>query len=123
MTGYEVVQQALALLNYTTPTGDTDNGMNAEHLRRAVAILNAVLADLLTVAGKPLQRVETLQEDLPLSEQVAMLAAVPGVAMQFAQSENDGDAYDRWAQEYSQRRRMAARPHGIVKDTAPWPDQ
>ena len=123
MTGYEAVQQALVLLNYTTPLGDTDNGLNAEQLRRSLTVLNTVLADLLTVAGKPLQKVEILQDDLPLEEHVAMLAAVPGVAMYLAQSEGDGDNHNRWATEYRQRRRMAARPHGIVKDTAPWPEQ
>lgn len=123
MTGYEVVQQALTLLNYTTPTGDTDNGLNAEQLRRSLPILNTVLADLLKVAGKPMQKVADLQEELPLDEYVAMLAAVPGVAMHLAQSEGDGDSYNRWATEYVQRRRMAARPHGVVKDTVPWPVQ
>lgn len=123
MTGYEVVQQALTLLNYTTPTGDTDNGLNAEQLRRSLPILNTVLADLLKVAGKPMQKVADLQEELPLEEHVAMLAAVPGVAMYLAQSEGDGDSYNRWETEYVQRRRMAARPHGAVKDTVPWPVQ
>ena len=123
MTGYEVVQQALTLLNYTTPTGDVDNGLNAEQLRRSLPILNTVLADLLKVAGKPMQKVADLQEELPLDEYVAMLAAVPGVAMHLAQSEGDGDSYNRWATEYVQRRRMAARPHGTVKDTVPWPVQ
>ena len=123
MTGYDVVQQALTLLNYTTSTGDIDNGLNAEQLRRGLPILNTVMADLLQVAGKELQTVTDLQEDLPLDEYVAMLAAVPGVAMHLAQSENDGDNYNRWAAEYTKRRRMVARPRGVVKDTAPWPVQ
>lgn len=121
MTGYEVVEQALILLNYTTPMGDTDNGLNAEQLRHGLPILNTVLADLLNVAGKPTQKLDDLQEELPLTEQLALLAAVPGVAMHLAQSADDGTAYNRWATEYSQRRRMAARPHGRVKDTVPYP--
>lgn len=123
MTGYQVVKQALTLLNYTTPRGDTDNGLNAEQMRRSLPILNTVVADLLTVAGKPMQMLDDLQCDLPLEEHVALLAAVPGVAMYLAQEEGDGDSYNRWQLEYSQRRRMMARPHGIVKDTVPWPEQ
>ena len=123
MTGYDVVQQALTLLNYTTPTGDIDNGLNAEQLRRSLPILNTVVTDLLTVAGKPMQKMTDLQEELPMEENVAMLAVVPGVAMHLAQSENDGDNYNRWAAEYTKRRRMVARPHGVVRDTAPWPVQ
>ena len=88
-----------------------------------IICLAPVLADLLKVAGKPMQKVADLQEELPLDEYVAMLAAVPGVAMYLAQSEGDGDSYNRWATEYVQRRRMAARPHGAVKDTVPWPVQ
>ena len=124
MTGYEVVQQALARLNYTTPLGDTDNGLNAEHLRRGLDIVNVVLADLQTVAGVELTQIADLQEELPLDKldkKVAVLAAVPGVAMHLAQGEGDGDSFNRFATEYEQRRRLAARPHGRVKDVVPWP--
>ena len=121
MTGYEVVEQALILLNYTTPVGDTDNGLNAEQLRRGLPILNTVLADLLTVAGQPMQKLDDLESEVPLEEHVALLAAVPGVAMYLAQSEGDGDSYNRWQLEYSQRRRMMARPHRTVKDVVPRP--
>lgn len=121
MTGYEVLQKALVRLNYTTPLGDTDNGLNTEHLRRGLEAVNTVLADLQHVAGVELTQITDLQEDLPLDKKVALLAAVPGVAMHLAQGESDGDSYNRWATEYVQRRRMAARPHGKVKDVVPWP--
>ena len=121
MTGYEVVQQALLRLNYTTPNGDTDNGLNAEHLRRGLTVVNTVLADLQTVAGVELTQITDLQEELPLDKKVALLAAVPGVAMHLAQGEGDGDSYNRFATEYEQRRRLAARPHGRVRDVVPWP--
>lgn len=121
MTGYEVVQKALVRLNYTTPLGDTDNGLNTEHLRRGLEAVNTVLADLQHVAGVELTQITDLQEELPLDKKVALLAAVPGVAMQLAQGESDGDSYNRFAVEYEQRRRLAARPHGKVKDVVPWP--
>ncbi len=121
MTGYEVVQKALVRLNYTTPMGDTDNGLNAEQIRRSLPILNTVLADLQTVAGVEITELTDLQEELPLDKKVAVMAAVPGVAMHLAQGESDGDSYNRFAVEYEQRRRLAARPHGRVKDVVPWP--
>ncbi len=121
MTGYEVVQRALVRLNYTTPMGDTDNGLNAEHLRRSLVILNTVLADLQQVAGAELTQITDLQEELPLDKKVAVLVAVPGVAMHLAQGESDGDSYNRFAAEYEQKRHLAARPHGKVKDAQPWP--
>ena len=121
MTGYEVVQQALVRLNYTTPLGDTDNGLNTEHLRRGLTVVNTVLADLQTVAGVELTQITDLQEELPLDKKVALLAAVPGVAMHLAQGEGDGDSFNRFATEYEQRRRLAARPHGRVRDVVPWP--
>lgn len=121
MTGYKVLQQALIRLNYTTPLGDTDNGLNAEHLRRGLTVVNIVLADLQTVAGVELTQIADLQEELPLEKKVAVLAAVPGVAMHLAQGESDGDSYNRFATEYEQKRRLAARPHGRVKDVVPWP--
>ena len=121
MTGYEVVQKALVRLNYTTPLGDTDNGLNAEHLRRGLTAVNTVLADLQMVAGVELTQLTELEEKLPLDEKVAVLAAVPGVAMHLAQGEGDGDSFNRFATEYEQRRRLAARPHGKVRDVVPWP--
>lgn len=121
MTGYEVVQQALVRLNYTTPLGDTDNGLNSEHLRRGLEAVNTVLADLQEVAGAELTQLTELEEKLPLDEKVAVLAAVPGVAMHLAQGEGDGDSFNRFATEYEQRRRLAARPHGKVRDVVPWP--
>ena len=121
MTGYKVLQQALIRLNYTTPLGDTDNGLNTEHLRRGLTVVNIVLADLQTVAGVELTQIADLKEELPLDKKVAVLAAVPGVAMHLAQGESDGDSYNRFATEYEQKRRLAARPHGRVKDVVPWP--
>ena len=121
MTGYEVLQKALVRLNYTTPLGDTDNGLNTEHLRRGLEAVNTVLADLQHVAGVELTQITDLQEELPLDKMVVLLAAVPGVAMHLAQGESDGDSFNRFVTEYEQKRRLAARPHGKVKDVLPWP--
>lgn len=122
MTGYAVVEQALMLLNYTTPTGDTDNTLNAEQIRRGLPALNAVLMDIQRIQGQVSPPLGSLAQELPISEEVAVLVAAPGVAMHLAQGENDADNYNRFSLEYSQRRNGVPRSPGRVRDTIPAPE-
>ena len=121
MIGNTVVERALVLLNYTTPTGSTDNRQNAEQIRRALDCLNQVLADLQFIMREELAEVNSLADPLPLPDDVAMRVAVYGVAMYLAQGENDADAYDRMAPEYIRRRNSVPRPRERVQDTFPRP--
>lgn len=121
MTGNQVVERALILLNYTAPTGETDNRLNAEQIRRALPCLNQVLADLLYIQQLPLVEVDSLADKLPITDDVAIRVAVPGVAMYLAQGEADADAYDRWALEYTQRRNSLPRTPKRVRDSFPYP--
>ena len=121
MTGNDVVERALVLLNYTTPTGETDPRQNAEQMRKALPYLNQVLTDLLFIQKLPFVEVDSLNDKLPLSDDVAMRVAVYGVAMYLAQGENDADSYDRFALEYNQRRSSVPRPVERVRDTFPYP--
>lgn len=121
MTGNDVVERALILLNYTTPIGETDNRLNAEQIRKALPFLNQVLADLLFIQRLPFVEVDSLNDKLPLTDDVAIRVAVPGVAMYLAQGENDADSYDRFALEYNQRRNSLHRPTERVQDTFPYP--
>lgn len=121
MTGEAVVQRALVLLNYTTPAGETDNRLNVEQIRRALPCLNQVLADLQFIQRTALKEVECLNDELPLTDDVAIRVAVPGMAMYLAQGEGDADAYDRWALEYSQRRNSLCRPAARIEDAIPYP--
>ena len=119
MTGHDVVERALILLNYTTPEGATDNKLNAEQIRRALPILNTVLADLMYIQRLPTVQVTQLADELPVSTDAAVRLVVPGVAMYLAQSEGDADSYNRFAGEYYQRRSSLERAPERVRDVSP----
>ena len=121
MTGNDVEQRALVLLNYTTPTGETDNRQNAEQIRKALDAVNQTLADMLFVMGEPFREMNSLGEDLPMEDDAAIRVMVPGVAMYLAQGENDADSYDRFSVMYHQLRNTLHRPAERVRDTFPNP--
>ncbi len=119
MTGYDVIRQALLLLDYTTPAGEIDPRQNGEQLRRALPVLGTVLGDILHIQGVPFVPVESLAEPLPVTDDIAWRVMVPGVAMYLAESENDGDSYNRFAQEYQQKRSSVPRGTRRVLDVQP----
>lgn len=121
MTGADVVEQALVLLNYTTPIGETDNALNAEQIRRALPALNQVMADLVRIKDpdKPFERLTSIDDELPLDDGTVILVAVPGVAMYLAHGENDADNYNRFSNEYYQRRNHVHRNNVKRKDYLP----
>ena len=119
MTGFDVVERALTLLNYTTPTGVADAQQNAEQLRRGLPIVNTVLVDICHIQRVPIVQQESLADPLPVDEDIALRVMVPGVAMYLAQTENDGDNYNRYAAEYSSRRSSVAGESRRVQDTSP----
>lgn len=116
MTGYDIVERALALLNYTTPSGETDNALNAEQIRRGLPILNTVLADVLYIQRVPTVTMQHLTDRLPVPDDVAVRVMVPGVAMYLAQGENDADNFNRFADEYAQRRSSLPKMPQRVRD-------
>lgn len=119
MTGFDLIEQALTLLNYTTPTGGNDPRQNTEQMRRSLPLLNAVLADIRKIQHQPPLQLCSLAQELPVSEEVAMLVMVPGVAMYLAQGENDGDSYNRFSAEYAQRRSSVPKGERRVQDVSP----
>lgn len=122
VTGFKVVDHALYLLNYTVSSGATNNNQNVELIRRALPYVNAVLADILHIQRKPMQMIHALAEVLPIDEDTAFRVMAPGVAMYLAQGENDGDNYNRWSAEYSQRRSSIAREARRIQDVHSVPD-
>ncbi len=119
MTGYEVTRQALMLLDYTAPGGDIDPRQNGEQLRRALPVLNTVLADIRHVQGQPFHPLDSLMDLLELEDDLAMRVAVPGVAMYLALGEDDGDGYNRFAAEYVQKRSGIPRGNRRIVDVLP----
>ena len=121
MTGYAATELALLLLGYTTPQGETDPLQNGEQWRMAVPALQMVLADILHVTRQSASLPETLTEELPVADDVARRAVVPGLAMQLALCCGDGDGYNRFALAYAQQRSGLPKGKRQVTDTAPLP--
>lgn len=123
MTGEELLRQALYLLNYTNNRGEIDTRNSEELIRRGVPIINAVLADVLPIAGEPVSAIGTLEDTLPVAEDTAVRVMVYGVAMWLAQSEADGDNQQLMASIYSQKRNAIRRSPGRVADVLPVPGE
>ena len=119
MTGMDIVERALMLLNYTTPAGVADMAQNAEQLRRALPIVNTVLMDVRHIQRLEPVQVGSLSEELPLDADLCWRVMVPGVAMYLAQSENDGDNYNRFSLEYAQRRSSVPKEERRIQDVIP----
>lgn len=123
MTGEELLRQALYLLNYTNNRGEIDTRNSEELIRRGVPIINAVLADVLPIAGEPVSAIGTLEDTLPVAEDTAVRVMVYGVAMWLAQSEADGDNQQLMASIYNQKRNAIRRSSGRVADVLPVPGE
>ena len=122
MTGQELLEQALYLLNYTNNRGEIDTRNSQELLRRGVPIINAVLADVLPIAGEPIAAIGSLSDSLPVAEEIAAAVMPYGVGMWLAQSEADGDNQQLMSALYNQKRNAIRRPSGRVADVLPIPD-
>ncbi len=122
MTGTDVIERALSLLNYTDPHGRVDPRQTAELHRRCLPLLNAILADLLFIKRQPLVEMKSAVDEVPLDD-ADVLGMMPyGVAMLFAQSENDGDNQQLYAALYNQKRNTVTRENGRIKDVLPVPN-
>lgn len=119
MTGYDATLQALTLLNYTDAHGAADHRQNAPFTKRALSVLNLLLADILPLTGGDYAPLTTLAAPLPLTDTLAMRLLVPGLAMHFAAGEGDGDNYNRFSQEYTARRSAVCRPARRILDVMP----
>lgn len=122
MTGQELLEQALYLLNYTDNRGEIDTRNSQELFRRGVPIINAVLADVLPIAGEPIAAIGSLSDTLPVAEDIAAGILVYGVGMWLAQAEADGDNQQLLSALFNQKRNAIRRPSGRVADVLPVPD-
>lgn len=120
MTGRELVHSALLKLNYTDVAGRVDVEQNTDLMRRAAAAVDYVMADLLHVMGKEPVSAVSIDDDLPISDDVCIRVAVWGIAMQLAASESDGDNQSYMAAMYNQLRGSVSKPTTRL-DTLPWP--
>lgn len=120
MTGRDLVHSALLKLNYTSVSGAVDVEQNTDLMRRGRDAVEYVVADLRHVMGEEPVVIESIDDDLPLSDGVCVRVAVWGVAMLLAASESDGDNQSYCAAMYNQLRGSVSKPT-VRLDTLPWP--
>lgn len=120
MTGQEVFQQALSLLNYTDADGNWAN--DADLQKRSLALINQIYADLWYVQNdKPFLPLISPAQPLHLDPHVLVNVMPYGVAMLIAQTDGDADNQALYAALYNQRR-ASARSHGDrMIDRQPYP--
>lgn len=121
-TGMEVWTRAMELLGYTAADGTVDPQQSAEQLRRGLAVINQVFADLwmLEHEGSPAP-LQTLEEPVPLSAQTLDDVMPYGAAMFLAAAEGDAAAQALYAGLYSGKRRAAGHPDRRRLDRQPSP--
>lgn len=120
-TGMSVLRRVMELLGYVDAYGNVDLLQDAELLRRTLAAINQIAAELWfqeqgDAAFTPLT---TLQQTVPLSERACHTALSYGVAMLLAQSEGDGDKQALYASLYNARRSSIGMTSTVRTDVLP----
>ena len=121
MTGRDVLNKALQLLNYTDSQGDLSALQNADIYKRGPTVINAILADVQHASGGVYQPVASLDDPLPVEEETAARVMPWGVAMLIAQGEGDGDDQQAMADNYNRLRGSLPRPTRRIADVLPHP--
>ena len=120
MTGTVVFRQALSLLNYTDTHGDGGVPGGAALYKRALPVLNQIVADLWYIGSdEPFVPLTAPSDEIPLPLPVVLGVLPYGVAMLLAQIEGDADNQTLFAAQYDQRRSSAARTGGRICDRLP----
>ena len=122
MTGQEVLDRALHLLNYTDSKGDLSALQNADIYKRGLTVVNTVLADVQHCSGGLYQPVSVMTDPLPVAEETAARVMPCGVAMLIAQSEGDGDSQELMTDHYNRLRTSVPRQTRQVVDVGPRPE-
>lgn len=123
----DVFYQAMSLLGYTNAQGTVDGLQSAELLRRALAVVNQVAADLWPLEMGYEQAFEPLTaagQAIPLSAQAVDGVMPFGAAMYLAQAEGDGANQQFYAALYEQKRQAVRRVPKRRGDALPnvWAD-
>lgn len=120
--GMEVWRRAMALLGYTAADGTVDLQRSAELLRRGLAVIDQVLADLWPLEHDGERTpLGSLEEPLPLSAEAIDGIMPYGAAMFLAAAEGDAAAQAMYAAIYDRKRRAARHPDRSRVDRLPRP--
>lgn len=116
MTGIEIVNISLDLLNY--PSFEK-SGID---ISRAKNVVNAVYSDLFYMNNENgFKRLNGLEEEIPIDERVLNDIMPYGVAAFLAESMNDGDNQQLFMHKYNQKR-LSLSQKSTIRDTLPTPD-
>lgn len=122
MTGHELLERALTLLNYTDPHGRIDPVTNAALYKRALPLINQIYADVWHIrTAEEFRPLTTLTQSLPLPTPVTENILPYGVAMLLAQTDGDSDNQAVYAALYNQRRGESRTDSDRILDRQPRP--
>lgn len=120
MTGNSAYIQALQLLNYTDSDGSVSAQLNNDLNKKALLVVNQILADVLHCSGGKVTQLQSLGDTLPITLEACSIL-VYGVAMLLAQSAEDGTAQVMYATLYNQMRSRIPNRTKRVRDVLPYP--
>lgn len=118
MTGNEILQRALGLLGYAENNGNRQ--LTQRILQKALPLVNLVYGDIARIAGVEKERLDSLSDEIKLSNKAADVFAC-GVAAYIAATEGDDSAQALWMTEYATRRTTLSQITQY-KDTLPIPE-
>ena len=121
MTGHEVMERALTLLNYADSYGDVSAKQNTELLKKSTSVINQILADIAYVTGQAFAPITKAADELPLSEDAAVRVLVPGVCSLIALGESDGDNQQLYTTTYNRALSTLTRAPESRRDVLPRP--
>lgn len=118
MTGNDILNRALGLLGYAENNGNTQ--LTQRILQKALPLVNLVYGDIARMCGLEDKRLESLNEEVALSNKAADVFAC-GVAGYIAGTEGDDSAQALWMAEYQTRRTILSKITEYT-DTLPTPE-
>lgn len=116
MTGSEMLNKSLQLLGYSDSNGNAHLTQSTRN--RALPIINLVYAELSRNCGVENAPLDSVRDEIKLTERVLNEIMPCGVAMYMANAEGDINAYTFWAREYNAKRATLSKIENI-KDLLP----
>ena len=111
MTGSELLNKSLQLLGYSDSNGNSH--LTQITRSRALPTINLVYAELSRNCGVENTPLDSLSDELKLSERVLNEIMPCGVAMYIANAEGDTNAQMFWEREYNSKRATLSRFENI----------
>ena len=112
------MQRALGLLGYAENNGNTQ--LTQRILQKALPLVNLVYGDIARMCGLQKERLQSLTDEVDLSDKAADVFAC-GVAAYIAATEGDDNAQSFWSAEYQSRRTTLSKVTEY-KDVLPLPE-